>query len=353
MVFTLETLFQEPRIVNAIIDRTMQKYQDKINWKRYLDPHESLSPTFQTYFGVTAQTVVGSMIDPHARKPLRQRRGVRKGVGSIGTFGDAYQISEDRLDLLLELINKFNATQSQSALNEIIEFITDDYRDALLAPMHAIDKMLGEARSLGFFNVQLLGTDAEQVVLPVQKVTASKEAVGSCISFYRNLLESQSDIGNEFAVCQMTSKTFYDKVVNSSEFKNTFTMKFGSFEVGPTNLISVAKVNEMLVGAGIDVPIEIVKERVTLADGKTYKAFADNAMCLLPEGKLGKVEFYKSSKWAQNVPGHTRSQAEGGMILLDSYVTSEGNFMEYQMNAALNLAMPHKMCVVDLAASAE
>ncbi len=351
MVLTLEALFNEPRIVSAIIDRTMQKYQDQIKWKRYLRPHESKSPTFQTYYGATSQVVVGSMIDPHARKPLRTRRGVRKGVGSIGSFGDSYQISEERLDLILELVNKFNESNSRAALDEIIEFITDDYRDAVLAPMHAIDKMLGEARSRGFYNVQLEGSDdVEQVTIPVRSVKASANDIENFIKFYRQLLEDQANIGNTFSACQMTLATFYNKVVTSSEFKDTFTMKFGTFEVGPTNLMGIDKVNQLLVGAGINVPIEIVDERVTLKNGKTYKAFADDSMCLLPSNNLGSAEYYKSNKWYKRIPGRTYSTVEGDMVLLTSYSTEEGDFMDYLMNAAINIQNPHKMCVVDLSA---
>ncbi len=57
MILTIEQLFNEPRIINAIIDRTLQTRQDTVHWRRYLTPHESMGEAFVTYLGTTSQVV--------------------------------------------------------------------------------------------------------------------------------------------------------------------------------------------------------------------------------------------------------------------------------------------------------
>lgn len=351
MQLTLETLFSEPRIINAVIDRTMQASQDIVHWRRYLTPHESMSTTFATYLGTTSQVIAGTMIDPHSKKPLRQRRGIRKGAGTIGTFGDAFQIDNARLDMLLELIKKYNASQDAAVINEIVDFLMDDWRDVLLAPMFAIDKMVGDARSRGLYQVNLNGGDYEEIKLPVSKVVASSADLGSFVTWYRDLLEDFADKGMTFSVAQITAKTFHNKIVKSKEFVNTFIHRLGAIDINPASVVTVAMANELIKAAGIETPFEIVNERVTLAGGKAYKSFADNAMCLLPQDNLGTLEFYKSDEWSDPVPNRTYTQAESGAVLISSYRTEEGRFLEYQMNAAPNLRLPHKMAIVDLSAN--
>ncbi len=353
MILTIETLFNEPRIINAIIDRTQQTRQDAVHWRRYLTPHESMGTTFATYLGTTSQVVVGTMIDPHSNKPLRKRGGVQKGVGSMGTFGDRFQMDNARMDLLLELIKKYNATPSASALDAIVDFLTDDYREVMLAPMKAIDKMLGDARSRGVYNVNLGDGTSDQVKLPIEKIIATGADLGSFVSWYRELLETQSDKGKNFIAAQMTAKTFQSKVVKSKEFIDTFTLKFGAMDIRPASIVTLEMANQLLAASGIETPIEIVNERVTLADGSTYKSFADDAICLLPQYNLGMLEYYKSIEWTDRVPGKVYTEAEGGAVLISSQRTDEGRFLEYQMNAAPNLALPHKMTIVDVSATIE
>lgn len=350
MILSIETLFSDPRIINAIIDRTMQTRQDTVHWRRYLTAHESMGTTFATYLGTTSQVVVGTMIDPHSNKPLRKRRGIQKGVGSIGTFGDRFQMDNARMDLLLELIKKYNGTQSAGALNEIVNFLTDDYREVMLAPMMAIDKMIGDARSRGVYYVNLGNGTSHEIVLPIEKVVATATELGSFVSFYRDLLEAQADKGKTFSAAQMTAKTFQSKIVKSKEFTDTYKLKFGSYDVSPASIVTLEMANALLTASGIETPIEIVSERVTLPDGTTYKSFADDAICLLPQDNLGTLEYYKSIEWTDRVPGKVYTEAENGAVLISSQRTDEGRFLEYQMNAAPNLALPHKMTIVDVSA---
>lgn len=353
MILTLEMLFSEPRIMNAIIDRTMQAAQDKIRWKRYLKPHESLTSTFTTFYGTTSQVIIGSMIDAHAKKPLRKRGGIGRGVGSVGTFGDAFQMDEARMDLLLELVKKYNSSSTaiqNAVLNEIVNFLTDDYLELILAPMHAIDKMLGDARSRGVYNVNLAGTEYEQIALPIENITASSADLGSFVTWYRNFLEEQADKGKTFKAAQMTALTFLNKVVKSKEFVNTFILKRGAMDINPTSVVTLDMANELISAVGIETPLEIVSERVTLPDGTTYKSFADNVISMLPQDNLGTLEFYKSLRWTDPVPGKVYTQAEGGMVLVSSANTEEGRFLDYQMNAAPNIALPHKMTIIDVSA---
>ena len=152
MVFTLETLFKDSMVVKAIIDRVMQTMLDTIFWKRYLDFEETKSRTFKTYLGTVTGVTMGSVIDRNSNKPLRERKDLGSGVGMVAYLGNRYQMDNDRLDMLKSLIDKYNTAKTADqvqALNAIIEYITDDLRQCLLAPHKRMDYVLGQLRSTG------------------------------------------------------------------------------------------------------------------------------------------------------------------------------------------------------------
>ena len=351
MLLTIDLLLSNPDIVKAILDRTMQVNYDKIRWKRYLKTHESSSPTFKMATGVVSRVVVGTMIDSYANKPLRGRKNIGSGVGEVGSFGDAFQMDNYRMDELLKLIKKFNAlgTKEQNTmLNELVNFLVDDYKQVYLAPMLAIDKMLGDARSRGKYIVSINGADAREINLPVNMFVPTNEDKNHIVSYLSDKIEDLKDLGIYPTAIQMTRKTFRNRVVKSSEFINTYKLKFDSMDIDPTSIITVDMVNKLLSASDIDVPIEIVDERVELPNGSVYKSFADDKICLLPGDDLGTLEYYKSSEWSDPVPGKNYSHAENGMVLISSQRTEEGRFLDYFMNAAPNLSAPKKISIVDL-----
>lgn len=352
MLLTIDLLLGNPDIAKAVIDRTMQVNFDQVYWKRYLKAHESKSPTFKMAMGVYSRTVVGTMIDSYANKPLRKRKNMGMGTGEVGSFGDAFQIDNYRLDQLLLLIKKFNSLKTdadQSAMiEEIVDFLVDDWKQVYLAPMLAINKMISDARSRGKYIVSINNGEAREITLPVREFTPDLEAKSHFMTYLTELIEDLKDLGINPTAMQMTPRTFRRKFIDGTDLKGTYTMKFGSFNANETKGISKDMANQLLEAYDIPVPIELVDERLELPDGKIYKGFADDAICLLPGDNLGTCEFYKSNEWEDRVPTKTYTEAENGMVLISSQRTDEGRFLDYFMNAAPNLANPSKISIIHM-----
>ena len=87
-------------------------------------------------------------------------------------------MDNDRLDMLQELVTKFNdarTTDQQRALNDIINYITDDMRQVLLAPHKRMDIVDGDLRSDGKASVKVddnpQGIEMLDMELPVHRLT--------------------------------------------------------------------------------------------------------------------------------------------------------------------------------------
>ena len=90
--------------------------------------------------------MAGSINSRFGEKPIRERRNIGSGYGEIAYLGDAYQMSIDRLSELQDLIDKFNQAKSSdqmAALNEIVNFVSDDYRQITLAAHKAYGYCVG------------------------------------------------------------------------------------------------------------------------------------------------------------------------------------------------------------------
>lgn len=92
MNLTIQTLFTDPAIVKAIIDRVLQLRLDTIYWKQYGDFLETKTRVFKTYLGTVTGVVAGSILGKNDQKPIRERRSLGSGYTEIAYLGDRYQM---------------------------------------------------------------------------------------------------------------------------------------------------------------------------------------------------------------------------------------------------------------------
>ena len=178
MYLTIQTLLNDPGVVKAVIDRVQALKLDQIFWKKHLDFEETKSRVFKTYLGTVTGVTAGSVIDRNSNKPLRERKSLGSGYGEVAYLGDRYQMDNDRLDMLQELINKFNQAKTadqRAALDDIINYIVDDMRQVMLAPHKRMDIVDGDLRSDGKASVKVddnpQGIEMLDMVLPVHRIT--------------------------------------------------------------------------------------------------------------------------------------------------------------------------------------
>ena len=158
MNLTIQTLFNDPAIVNAVIDRVLQTRLDTIYWQQYGRFRETKTRVFKTYLGTVTGVVAGSIIGKNDQKPLRERRTLGSGLTEIAYLGDRYQMDIERLSELQDILDKFNAANTadqRTILDEIINFIVDDYRQVLLAPHKRMDIIVPELLMTGKTEVHL------------------------------------------------------------------------------------------------------------------------------------------------------------------------------------------------------
>lgn len=352
MVLTLESLFNSSQIISAVIDRVLQASQDRIVWKDYLEFEQTLSRTFKTYLGTTQGVVMGSVIDKNSQKPLRERRTLGSGVGEVATLGNAYQLDNERLDIIQQLINKFNAQGSNqgAVLNEIIGFLADDIRQCTLAPHKRMDYVVGQLLSTGKAEVKLgdnpYGVELMDLVLPIHKKEAQSSDKDYFITYLKKLVdELRPKVGN-YGVIQMTRSTFNKRITSSKEFKDSYKMILGTAQIGLSGgLITDTMASTLFTGIGLP-PIRLVDDFVQKEDGTSANIFADERIAFLPTGKVGKMKWYMPYEATDRVPTKSYTLLEGGHFIATKR-TDEGRFIEYGCEWLPDIANPHKITIID------
>ena len=132
MMLTIYTLFNDPNIVNAVIQRVLQTRKDTIYWQQYLDFRRTTTRVFKDYIGQVTGVMAGSINSRYGEKPIRERRNIGSGYGENCLLGRSLPDFPSIVCLNFKnLIDKYNAAKPAdqiAAMQDIVNFIYDDYR---------------------------------------------------------------------------------------------------------------------------------------------------------------------------------------------------------------------------------
>lgn len=354
MNLTIETLFNSSAIIKSVIDRSMVTHQDEIFWKKRFDFEETKSRTFKTFVGTVMGVTPGTILDRNANKPVRERKTLGSGFGEVASLGDRYQLDNDRLDMIKELVDRFNVAKTadqQSSLNAIIDYIVDDVRQARLAPHKRMDLVTGSLLSTGKGSIESKTKEGEFVLdidLPANYITPDAEQKKKFLTYLQGLVTSLKPAMGAIQSMEMRQSTFNKHILGSEELKSTYTAKFGKDEMMMSGgLMTVDMVNALFGGLGLP-PIVINDDMVANNKGGADYCFEDDRITLSVSDKLGKMRWHSPYEVSDKIPGKSYTILEGGQFI-SAIRTDEGRFLEYGCEWVPDLANPNKLTILQLA----
>lgn len=354
MNLTIQTLFSDPMIVNAVIDRVLQTRQDRIYWQQYGSFLETKTRVFKTYLGTVTGVMAGSIIGKNDQKPIRERRSLGSGYTEIAYLGDRYQMDIERLSQLQDILDKFNAANTadqRTILNEIIEFIYDDYRQILLAPHKRMDIVTGELLMTGKAKVHLADNKENiellDIDLPFKFLKPEVAVRTTFISYLKEQIEALKAKYGVFSKMIMSRGTFNKNIVGSKEFGETFKMILGSNQFYVSGgLITSQMASSVFSGIGLPT-IEIKEDYVENQNGENVQIYADDRITLLQSDNVMRMRHHRPYVMTDPVPGRNYSQSEGQMSICN-YRDEEGRYMEYTAEWIPEFIAPNKIVNIDL-----
>ena len=355
-MLTIHSLFNDPEVVSAVINRVLQTRKDAIYWTQYLDFRRTVTRVFKDYIGTVTGVMAGSINSQFGEKPIRERRNIGSGYGEIAYLGDRYQISIDRLSDLQDLIDKYNAAKTAdqvSAMRDIIDFIYDDYRQVLLAAHKRMDIVVGSLLMTGeakVYNKDGAPQDAPQLLnieLPLKFI---KPQAGDRTNFITYLQQQINALAPDYGIFPkmiMSRGTFVKNIIGSAEFGEQFKMQLSGNEMYlSTGLITSQLASQVFTGIGLPA-IEIKEDYVKDQTGKNVQIYADDRITLLPQDKIGWMRWHTPYEATDPTPGRNYSEADGGM-LISGYKDNNGRYLEYTAEWIPQISNPNMIVNFDL-----
>ena len=355
-MLTIHSLFNDPEVVSAVINRVLQTRKDAIYWTQYLDFRRTVTRVFKDYIGTVTGVMAGSINSQFGEKPIRERRNIGSGYGEIAYLGDRYQISIDRLSDLQDLIDKYNAAKTAdqvSAMRDIIDFIYDDYRQVLLAAHKRMDIVVGSLLMTGeakVYNKDGAPQDAPQLLnieLPLKFI---KPQAGDKTNFITYLQQQINALAPDYGIFPkmiMSRGTFVKNIIGSAEFGEQFKMQLSGNEMYlSTGLITSQLASQVFTGIGLPA-IEIKEDYVKDQTGKNVQIYADDRITLLPQDKIGWMRWHTPYEATDPTPGRNYSEADGGM-LISGYKDNNGRYLEYTAEWIPQISNPNMIVNFDL-----
>ena len=370
MFLTIQSLFNDPNIVGAIINRVNQTRKDTIYWQQYMDFKPTTKRVFKDYMGSVTGVMAGSINSRYGEKPIRERGEMGSMVGEVAYLGDQYQMSVDRLSDLQDLLDAYNSaktTDQVSALDDIVTFLYDDLRQVTLAAHKRMDLIVGELLMTGSSSVYNKdgahyedGTDAPKVLdinMPMNSLKPAKAevTVDSKLKFVSYLQATLQQIAPDFgnyAKMIMSRKTFIKDIIGSSEFGDQFKVQLSQNQMYMSSgLITSNLASELFTGIGLPA-IEIKEDYVKDKTGKNVQVYADDRITLLPQDKVGFMRHHTPFEATDPVPGTTYVSAGApnvaGQMLISNTRDKQGRYMEYTAEWIPQFTAPQLITNIDL-----
>lgn len=357
MLLTIQTLFNDANVVQATIDRVLQQGLDRIYWQQYLSFLRTTTRVFKDYLGTVTGVVAGSINSRYGEKPIRERKSLGSGYGEIAYLGDAYQMDVERLSELQDLIDKFNEAKTAdqvAVMNDIIQFITDDYRQVILAPHKRMDIVVGSLLMTGSATVKNKdnadGIELLDINLPFHFITPTdlETKSDSKLYFITYLQRKLADLAPQFGKFEkmiMSRATFIKDIVGSVEFGDTFKMIMPSrqFDIA-TGLLTSDMASQVLQGVGLPA-VEIKEDYVADQDGTNRQIYADDRITLLPSDNIGWMRHHTPYEATDPVAGRVYRPVgnNNGQMLISNYRDKNGRYMEYTAEWIPQIAAPNKI----------
>ena len=263
---------------------------------------------------------------------MRSRKPVGSGYLEVLTLGDRWQLDNDNLEELKHLIVDFNRAKSSDRgvyIDQIVEIIIRDYKEAFLAPHKRMDYMLGQFLSTGQAIVDRknnpAGVTIKDLKLPVKEFTAKPADQEKFMQYILEIIEKEN-LPAEAIV--MNRATFSKMTSTSKEFQDTYKALMGNAEFAVNSgLINENMANQVFATLGLPRLI-IMNDYAEIADVGRVKVFEDDRIAILPSLNLGTMRHYKSLESDDHVPNYVYQNLEGDH-LIGSLRNEEGRMVEY------------------------
>lgn len=338
---------QEPRAFDAFVQEYMKTSTYKALWKDEISQIDyEAAKQYKATLAEYSAALAGSVISKNGEKPVHQMPDFGELLGSIGHYGDQWELDNDYLEQLNYLEGRFrnrrpNYTEEQNRAeyDKLITFAFRPFEKAVIAPQKRLDMLYFEGLFNGTQTVSRQNNLKANVsykfdldVKMFQCLKGSKawgDADATPIADMRQVVKFAKSKGRTIQRVRMSEDTFYN-MCQSDEIKSTFRLNLGQVTVQQAvPMLSVEQVNIYLRSVLLPT-ISIEPDRfVVLADGSSVNMTVDNRVVFQCATNVAVMKISDPLELVDPLPGKTYSTYDDNLV--GYWRDNSGRHTDYDM----------------------
>lgn len=283
----------DPKSFQTYIDDNMKTLTYKALWKNEIKQVDyCAAKVYSADLAEYTAAMVGSVIAKNAEKPVHHMPDFGQLTGSIGRYGDQWELDNDYLDQLHQLEGRYRdvkgkegytEAQQHAQYDKLIKFSFRPFERAVIAPHKRLDMLYYEGLYTGKQTVSRANNAKANVSytfdLEIKQLSVGNnwgDANATPITDIKMLKDEAKKHGRKIQKLRMSENTFY-KMCKANQIKETFKLNLGTIQINPSvPMLTVDQVNTYLRSILLPV-IQIDEDQfVTLADGSTVNLIVDD-----------------------------------------------------------------------------
>lgn len=282
----------DPKSFQTYIDENMKTSTYKALWKNEIKQVDyCAAKVYQANLAEYTAAMVGSVIAKNAAKPVHHMPDFGQLTGSVGRYGDEWELDNEYLDQMQQLEGRYrdmagrNYTQAQlnAQYDKLIKYSFRPYERAVIAPHKRLDMLYYEGLYTGKQTVSRANNAKANVSytfdLGIKQLTVSTnwgDENATPIADIKMLKDEAKKKGRKIQKLRMSENTFF-KMCKAKEIKDTFKLNLDTVQLNSAvPMLSVDQINTYLRSVLLPA-IQIDEDQfVTLADGSTVNLIVDD-----------------------------------------------------------------------------
>lgn len=320
----------DPKSFQTYIDENMKTSTYKALWKNEIKQIDYCgAKVYQANLAEYTAAMAGSVIAKNAAKPVHHMPDFGQLTGSIGRYGDEWELDNDYLDQMHQLEGRYrdvsgrNYTQAQ--LNEqydkLIAYSFRPFERAVIAPHKRLDMLYFEGLYKGTQTVSRTNNAKANVSytfdLGIKQLTVTTnwgEDASTPFADIKMLKDEAKKKGRKILKLRMSENTFC-KMCKAKEIKDTFKLNLGAIQLNPAvPMLTTEQINTYL--RSILLPtIQIDEDQfVTLPDGSTVNLIADDRVVAQCADMVAVMKISDPLELADPIPQRSYSSHDDNLV---------------------------------------
>lgn len=324
---------QNPKAFQAFVDENMKVSTFKALWKDEISQVDyEAAKQYKASLAEYGAAIAGSVISKNAEKPVHTLPDFNELFGSIGHYGDQWELDNDYLEQMYYLEGRFRnrvagytEEQNRAEYDKLIQYAFRPFERAVIAPHKRLDMLYFEGLFKGTQTVSrtnnvkanvsyTFNLDVAQFKCKYGGAAWSDATNAKPIDDIQRVVDYAETKGREVLRIRMSKNTFA-KMCKTAQIKSVFKLDLGRVKVDQAvPLLSADNINAYFQAVGLPTIVVEPNRFVELPNGTSLNMTADDRVVFQCAPTVAVMKIADPLELVDPLEGKTYSQHDDNLV---------------------------------------